>query len=74
MKERNFIIKITKFEAGYILNRLRRQMRVWGCLVLNSAYTKIIVTLSRPIGLIGHSGLTMAKVDVPCVFKNPSGK
>ena len=31
------------------------------------------VTLSRRIGLIGHSGFTMAKVDVPCVFKNPSG-
>ena len=27
------------------------------------AYTKMIVTLSRRIGLIGHSGFTMAKVD-----------
>ena len=24
MKERNFIIEITKFDAGYILNRLSR--------------------------------------------------
>ena len=46
MKEMNFIIKITKFDAGYILNRLWRQLRVWGRLVLNPAYTKMIVTLS----------------------------
>ena len=26
------------------------------------------------IGLIGHSGFTMAKVDVPCVLKTPLGK
>ena len=74
MKERNFIIEITKFDAGYILNRLWRQIRVWGRLILNPAHTKMIVTLSRRIGLIGHSGFTMAKVDVPCVFKTPSGK
>ena len=74
MKESNFIIRITKFDAGYILNRLWRQIRVWGRLVLNPAYTKMIVTLSWHIGLIGHSGFTMAKVNVPCVFKNPLGK
>ena len=74
MKERNYIIKITKVDAGYILNRIWRQIIVWDRLVLNPAYTKMIVTLSRRIGLIGHSGFTMAKDDVPCVFKNASGK
>ena len=62
MKERNFIIKITKFDAGYMLNRLSRQIRVWGRLVLNPAYMKIIVTLSRRIGLIGHSGSQWQKL------------
>ena len=37
-------------------------------------YQKKKLKRSGRIGLIGHSGLTMAKVDVPCVFKNPSGK
>ena len=73
MKDRNFIIEITKFDAGYILNGLI--IRVWGRLVMSPAYTKMIVTLLRRIfGLIGLSGFTIAKVDVPCVFKKLSGK
>ena len=31
-------------------------------------------TLSPRIGRIGHSGFTMAKVNLPCAFKTPSGK
>ena len=51
MKERNFIIKITKFDAGYILNRLWRQIRVWGRLVLNPAHANMIVSYMLSDGL-----------------------
>ena len=52
MKERNFIIEITKFDAGYFLNRLWRQIRVWGHLVLNPVYTKMIVTCHDILDLL----------------------
>ena len=54
MKEMNFIIKITNFDAGYILNGLWRQVRIWGRPVLNLAYKQMIyyfVTTYSALGI-----------------------
>ena len=74
MNEMNFIIEITKFDAGYILKPLMTSDKSLGSSGTESRVNENDCYFVTTYWTYWTLGIHMAKVDVPCVFKNPSGK
>ena len=63
-----------KFVTGYILNGLWRPVKSLRLFGTESRVHANDLLLCHDVFKFGHLGFTMAKVDVPRAFKNPSRK